>query len=226
MRQLLFFAFILTSLRLLGQAPVPVHEEPRHKPVFANEEIRVLNVNLPPGDTSLYHIHSTPSVFIPFTVTRSGANKLNEKPVESTIRAGAVWFENLTPPGIKIHRVWNEDVSTFHVMDIELLKTDSSRSLPVLQIANSELAVDTPWVKVYKFGLASGQTISLSPGTTDGLLISLHPSRFLFAKDAVSDEKEATEGSYYFLSAGHHYNIGNPTSDMQLVLLQLTTREQ
>jgi len=50
-------------------AQVPVREEPRHKPVIVNEYFRVLDVNIPPGDTTLYHVHETPSLFLKFTST-------------------------------------------------------------------------------------------------------------------------------------------------------------
>jgi quercetin dioxygenase-like cupin family protein len=46
------------------KAQVQVREEPRHRPVLENKYIRLLDVWLPPGDTTLFHIHSTPSVFV------------------------------------------------------------------------------------------------------------------------------------------------------------------
>lgn len=41
---------------LLGQ--VPVHLEPRHPAVFENAALRVLNVNIDAGDTTLDHVHA------------------------------------------------------------------------------------------------------------------------------------------------------------------------
>ena len=41
-----------------------VRNEPRHHNVFENDYIRVLDVYLAPDDTTQYHIHATPSVFI------------------------------------------------------------------------------------------------------------------------------------------------------------------
>ena len=59
--------FIILSFILFGNictAQLPVRMEPRHHKVFENDYVRVLDVNIVPGDTSLFHIHEIPSVFI------------------------------------------------------------------------------------------------------------------------------------------------------------------
>lgn len=41
----------------LAAAQVPLHQEPRHRVVFENAQFRILDVNVPPGDTTLDHLH-------------------------------------------------------------------------------------------------------------------------------------------------------------------------
>jgi len=53
-------------------AQVPVYEEPLHKVVLKNEYIRLIDVHLPPGDTTQFHIHAATSVFIHFTTSMIG----------------------------------------------------------------------------------------------------------------------------------------------------------
>jgi len=48
-------------------AQVQVSKEPMHKKVLENKFIRLMNVWLQPGDTTMFHIHSTPSVFLHFS---------------------------------------------------------------------------------------------------------------------------------------------------------------
>ena len=50
-------------------AQVQVSKEPRHKKVLENKYIRLLDVWIKAGDTSMWHIHSTPSLFLHFTNT-------------------------------------------------------------------------------------------------------------------------------------------------------------
>ena len=43
-----------------AQEVVPVHEEPRHHLVYDNDILQVLDVQIPEGDTTLYHTHDSP----------------------------------------------------------------------------------------------------------------------------------------------------------------------
>src|SRR4051794_7862817 len=43
---------------LVTSAQVPVHQEPLHRVAFANENLRVLNVNYRSGEISQDHIHA------------------------------------------------------------------------------------------------------------------------------------------------------------------------
>src|SRR3954463_13842985 len=66
---LVVVASILALSVQAAEKPVPVVEEPMHKPVFENEYVRVIDVQVPPGATTLYHIHVIPSIV--FYLTKS-----------------------------------------------------------------------------------------------------------------------------------------------------------
>lgn len=51
--RLLFVVLLL----LQTSTPIPVEQEPRHKIVYADARMRVLDVSIPPGDTTLEHMH-------------------------------------------------------------------------------------------------------------------------------------------------------------------------
>ncbi|HEX3080985.1 MAG TPA: hypothetical protein VHQ04_11000, partial [Puia sp.] len=51
-------------LGILCRSQVPVSQEPLHHKVLENNHLRLLDVHIPPGDTSMFHIHATPSVFV------------------------------------------------------------------------------------------------------------------------------------------------------------------
>src|SRR5436190_22129645 len=101
-------------------AQVPVSEEPRHVPVVVNEYVRLLDVWLPPGDTTWFHTHSIPSVFVPFTNTAVSSEAEGEDWVNDSMVAGKVWYRSFTPDSL-IHRVANVDSTPLHVNDIEIL---------------------------------------------------------------------------------------------------------
>ena len=64
---------LTVGMSIYTVAQVPVREEPRHKPVLENEYFRLLDVWLSAGDTTMYHIHATPSLFVILSSTRTAS---------------------------------------------------------------------------------------------------------------------------------------------------------
>lgn len=102
------------------KAQVPVSKEPRHHPVFQNKYIRLLDVWIPPGDTTLFHIHATPSLFVILSNAMTGSQIKGENWVQVQNDAGTAWYRSFTPDTL-IHRVSNLGTVPYHVNDIELL---------------------------------------------------------------------------------------------------------
>src|SRR5258705_6820228 len=55
------------ALAQLEDKPVPMDKAPFHIPVFANDYLILLNVNIPPGRNTGYHIHYADSVSVNLT---------------------------------------------------------------------------------------------------------------------------------------------------------------
>lgn len=54
-------------------APVPLSGEPRHHVVFESASVRIHDIQIPPGDTTLFHTHDTAILYVPIarSTTRS-----------------------------------------------------------------------------------------------------------------------------------------------------------
>jgi quercetin dioxygenase-like cupin family protein len=100
--------------------PVPVDKEPHHHFVFQNQYVRVLDVQFPVGEVSLFHTHSNDNVGIPIS-----GDKTQSQP------AGGEWSEvqDVKPgnPGFRkargqayTHRVRSAGKLPFHVIDVEI----------------------------------------------------------------------------------------------------------
>jgi len=116
----LFYSFAV-------QAQVQVSKEPFHKNVLENNYIRLLNVWLKPGDTSLFHIHSTPSVFLVFTTANTvsqikGGDWENVQYVK-----GSSWYRSFFQDTL-IHRVAMSDTVPLHITDVEILSSFDTRT--------------------------------------------------------------------------------------------------
>ncbi len=48
-----------------GETRVPVHEEPRHHLMLDTPTLRILDIQIPPGDQTLFHTHDTAILYVP-----------------------------------------------------------------------------------------------------------------------------------------------------------------
>ena len=133
MNRLLLICCVLVSSAFCANAQVQVRNEPRHHNVFENKYFRVLDVRIPAHDTTLQHIHSTPSVILFFSNTVTATQLKGQGWVKSTSVAGTALYRDFTKD-TTIHRVSNWDTVPYHVSDIELLSVykpnDGRKPLP------------------------------------------------------------------------------------------------
>ena len=144
LKNILFFlpAMLLSPSMLTAQ--VQVSKEPMHKKVLENKYIRLLDVWVQPGDTSLFHIHSTPSVFLQLTNTTVASQVKGQDWVKDQSVKGNAWYRSFLNDTL-VHRVSNRDTVPFHVNDIEILSPYSSvaqnKLLPFTVLFENEKAV-------------------------------------------------------------------------------------
>jgi len=204
------------------QSQVLVHEEPLHRPVFQNNEIRILNVLIPPGDTSQYHIHHTPSLFIFFTSTITGSQLQGKPALPGKSTAGHILFENLAPPQTRVHRVWNDDKDTFHVMDIELLFTETEFVQKPLTLNDLKLEADTTWIRAYRLTLSKGKDFMLRDRKHPFILISLNDSKIQTKQNGNTQYQTLKPGSFIDIKRSQSFSIKNTNDNtVQFVLLEM-----
>src|SRR6187399_1193244 len=216
-RYLLLVAFFGSTVSVTAQ--LQVRNEPRHHNVFENEFIRILDVYLGPGDTTLYHLHNTPSVFIRFTNTNVGSQLFGKQSQKGANITGEVSYDNLNAP--RIHRVWNEDTSWFHVMDIELTSIKQKKNIAVLQNSALKLLFNKQQVNGYNLELKAATNIQLPPSTDGYLLISKSESIIEFKIDEAVQDRIMKPSHYIWIEAGKKISIKNMDSKAaNFVLLQ------
>jgi hypothetical protein len=187
-----------------ASAQIPVSQEPRHHNVFENAWVRVLDVRIPPGDTSLMHKHETPSVFMVLSKAKSGSQVLVE-PAKINLTQGNIWYESFAT-GPRIHRVWNSDTSEFHVIDMELLNKTPKSIDPPLNGKDYPLLFDEKQVRGYRFTLNGGEAVMISPRLAPILVVGLSQASGTLS---VNDTRFLQTGSFKFEDAGQKISISN-----------------
>jgi hypothetical protein len=213
---LIAVAILFCSSALTAQ--VQVSKEPRHKNVLENEYLRLLDVWIKPGDTTLYHIHSTPSLFLHFTNTVVCSQAKGEAWVKGKNKEGEadyVSFKNET----WVHRVSNCDTISFHVTDIELLSSWKPNTplelLPFTVLFNNEKAV------AYKLTQSSfnNQIIS-SRGPMVAQLVSGNEVMYYDTKNKKSTSIKT--GKYLYIKPDSSFHLSaKENEEINLVLFEI-----
>jgi hypothetical protein len=203
----LFLIALLFPFFLASWAQVPVSKEPLHHDVLDNAYVRLLDVHIPPGDTTQIHIHATPSVFIILTHVKTGSQVIQE---ENHSKSPIPHYGNISFEGFymlpRIHRVWNSDTAEFHVMDIELPnKNYITIDSPIRQEAFTFLFEEKP-VRAYRLNLGPHLEISVKPRKAEILLIQISDS----ANSVYANKKSfLKKGDFLYIPSGHSIELKN-----------------
>jgi hypothetical protein len=210
-------AFIFITAKQVYSQAVPVREEPLHKPVFTNQYIRLLNVWLKPGDTSLYHIHEIPSVFCYLNTARYKARlegDSNWNIVEAS--AGQSWYRSFEE-GRLVHKVANPFDTALHVTDIELLHAWKQKNLAPLP-----LPLLFPSDRVYAYQVNATHLSSLVVRDRGPIVAEVVKGNVNFHDIRSCKSRELKEGDYQYIKPGKQFRFSaNTTDSVQIVLFEI-----
>ena len=214
--QIIVCSFIIST----AQSYVHVRDEPRHHNVFENEFIRVLDVHLGPKDTTLYHLHNTPSVFIYLSNSNVGSQLLKKAPQKGVNLDGGVSYDTIAIP--RIHKVWNEDTTWFHVMDVELIFLKNRNDIKPVQNSFVKLLFNEQQVNGYDVELKAGDWLQLPASASGYLMVSKQNASVEYSINTTTYYRQLKAGHYFWIEPSNEFSINsNETKTVSFVLLQL-----
>lgn len=204
MKQLLFSFLLLHVLNLNAQDTVAVSKEPLHKNVFENQYVRLLDLHIPPGDTTLFHKHVIPVVSVSLHPVRTGAQTIvDDKGPKVQSLDRRITFDGFYQSP-RIHRVWNRDTSMFHWMDIEVLaKGDRILESPI-SLEGFTQVFDAPPVRAYRLVLKGNQKVDFKR-TAPILIVSLKDAR----KITANKKSFSKEGDFLYVKPSKKISLSN-----------------
>lgn len=176
MRWIAAAAIVLTGMiPIAAQAPVAVEKEPRHHLKFENDYVRVFDVVVLPGDTTLFHKHSNDYVFVTIGDADLFAEAQGSPPADLLLKDGEVRFTRAPI----IHRVTNpSNVSRFRNITIEILKSPGRAADSKLDTSPGLTTVlDNERVHVERLVLEPGQATSIHTHGLSALSVFLTNSK-------------------------------------------------
>jgi hypothetical protein len=177
------------SVPLLAQDDVvPADKEPRHVPKLVNDWVRVVDVEIPEGEQTLYHRHSLDYPYVLVTSVTLYNQIHGQEPKDVKMEAGFIGYYNAASKGAYTHRFINRGPGTFRAIGIELLKPAQAGAAkpPLSALAGVETALDNDRVGAYR--------IRLAPGASTGPLAIPGPSIRVAMGEGRISEKIAGEG--------------------------------
>jgi hypothetical protein len=134
--------------------------------------------------------------------------------------SGVVDYDSIAIP--RIHRVWNEDTSWFHVMDVELTGTKQKNNIAVLENSSLKLLFNEQQVIGYNAELKPGNILDIPSSANGYLLVSQTESVIECKINEIIQHRIVKPAHYIWVEAGQHISLkpaGNRAASF--VLLQL-----
>jgi quercetin dioxygenase-like cupin family protein len=202
-----------------ASAPVPVENEPLHHVVLKNESVVVIHLTLPPGERTLYHIHSHDRIAVPLSSTSITQQVLNDKEgPPSTSEPGT--FSALTLPGSSYtHRVHNVGANPYDVLDVELLERPRTPS----PVTAATVAAENPSARIYNWVLAPGSTSAMHTHAHPYLIVAATGFTLkMTAPDGASLVHELKRGDFHWVDTKVTHTLANAgTAAGQILEIEL-----
>ncbi len=204
-------------------APVPIEREPHHRPVFHEGPIRILDVQIPPGDVTLYHIHDTAILYVPISISPTdtqilGRDWLGVGPQSPSRFTGLVVATDTSYAAEPLtHRVKNVGDKRFRLIAITNAATPGGGAADPLPGTTVHAST---WFTAAKLSLSAGESSAWQVAPAS--LVIVQPS-----EGTTRVEREANAGAtaldqpgtWAWIAKGTRYRISNPGSGTTAVVV-------
>ena len=222
----------LAALYLAGTAMaqdddrvVPAHQEPRHVPKLTNEWVRIIDVEIPEGERTLYHAHSLDYPYVMISSVTLNNQVYGQEPKEMKITRGVVGYYRASTQGTYTHRFINKGPGTFRAIGIELLKPlqpGAEVAAPLPAMEQMATVLDTERVRAYRLTLKPGESLAVTL-RAPSIRIAMTPGRL--AEQMAGQEETSLElAPAQFLFRGSHASIkvrNTGSTEIELIELEL-----
>jgi mannose-6-phosphate isomerase-like protein (cupin superfamily) len=208
------FTLILHAMDLNAQ--LTVYDEPHHPTLLNNAYIRVLDLKLLPGDTTLEHTHTEASVVIFMTHSTFAIQDKGKPPAVTTVVPGQTVYRPYDEKPV-LHTVWVEDGSPFHCLVVEIKKKShpfnqgSDGVLPLARLAWQERTVEA-----YVLEAGREEPFRLSPDRTSYLLTLVTGNAAL---EVAGEKHDLHVGDFYFIPPHQAFSLSGTDKERSACIL-------
>jgi hypothetical protein len=227
----------MTALAVSAQDDkvVPVHQEPRHHLVFDSPGTRVLDVQIPPGDTTLFHTHSDPILYVTMSTSQTRSQSLGAE-WSGTAAATAAAPAATTPPRVapssppgrlmsttsyadkpQTHRVNNIGSSLFRLIGITNASPGDPGATPSADFS-AKPELDNRWFRGYRWSLTT-EPMDQHRHANPVAIVVVNGAAIALVADAKTPLQKP--GDFVFIEANQPHRLIGAGPDAQVVEIEI-----
>jgi quercetin dioxygenase-like cupin family protein len=218
-----------------GERIVPVHQEPRHHLVFDSPGTRILDVQIPPGDTTLFHTHSDPILYVTMSTSRTRSQNLGADwsgapsapgapgapaaPVLPSVPPGRMMSTTSYAERPQTHRVNNIGQTLFRLIGITNSSAGDERTDPS-EGFDTEPEISNRWFRGYRRTLTA-QDSSEHRHANPVAIVLVSGAASVRTTSASEIQRLAQPGAFVFLEAGARHVLRAEAAGTQVVEVEV-----
>lgn len=212
---------LLVATWATGSAQVPVGKEPHHRVVFEDDRLRVLDVNIPPGATTLEHSHDhdlvTVSIGQADTRTRApGADWGAVRPRRPLGDVSATEYAG--QPGV--HTIQNVGSDLYHLIAVENLRQSGWQTTPAVGAPGLRAAVESRAFRAWSIELDPSRP-SVTRALASPSVVVLVVGEVVLTRKS-HEQKRLTPGARWsVVGAGEEYTLSSRGGSARLVEIEV-----
>jgi quercetin dioxygenase-like cupin family protein len=228
-------ATLVSLLPMQGEKVVPVHEEPRHRLVFDSPNTRILDVQIVPGDTTLYHTHSHPILYVTISTSKTSSQPFNapgapDAPDAPSAPSGSPPIAPSSPAGRlssvtsyferpQTHRVTNLGPSLFRLIGVTNASLGNEATDPSPGFEGTP-ELTNRWFRGYR--LALGETVIAQHRHPNPVaIIAVSGGAVLQMDGSPKPHALAHPGAFAFVEAGVAHTLRATAPDSQVQEIEI-----
>ncbi|MDP3518075.1 MAG: hypothetical protein Q8S94_12985 [Pseudohongiella sp.] len=175
---------------------VNILQEPRHRTVHTDGQLRLIDVQINPADTTLPHTHDS-AIF--YTFISNGAGPLNGRVSSTTSYVD----EHFT------HRVTNEGPGLFRIIALANYGPAFSGTVQPVQGLNVQAQLENAWFRSFRLELGAGESSTPITHAYPVAIVQVSDGRIHITRaDGITNELHSM-GDWAWRAAGQAYQIHN-----------------
>jgi hypothetical protein len=224
MTRFIILLMLANTSAVFAQAPVPMHEEPRHRLVLTHEQLRVMDVRIHPGDTTLFHVHDLPALYVAVSTAPVDIQLLNDKwggthpAADPGRRPGDVNVDTSYVRQPIAHRVTNVGSQLFNLIAITTSTVSPRDSGPLDMPGGLEL--QNRWFTQSRVRLSCGAAPRWYSTTSPTIVVQPLQGTAMVILESGERHVLDTPGSWAMVPADARYQLTS-TSAATLVVVQV-----